>query len=138
MTKEDLEKILSSMPADTKIKIQDDIKVYEIEAIGLQSKELFLIIGDGNILDLAGLAEMGVQVIGPRYVDEVENADLILGPLDFLAAGLDPLPEPEPIKKRLNYGFDKKVIGRMAKTVVCKNFPNRNLGLIRGKGGKKK
>ena len=137
MTKEDLEKILSSMPADTKIKIQDDIRVYEIEAIGLKSKELFLIVGDGNILDLAGLAEMGVQVIGPRYVDEVENADLILGPLDFLAAGLDPLPEPEPTKKQFNQ-FERKAIKGMVKSVVCKNYPNRNLGLIRGKGGKKK
>jgi hypothetical protein len=137
MTKEDLEKILSSMPADTKIKIQDDIRVYEIEAIGLKSKELFLIVGDGNILDLAGLAEMGVQVIGPRYIDEVENADLILGPLDFLAAGLDPLPEPEPIKQQFNQ-FEKRVIKNIVKSVVCKNYPNRNLGLIRGKGGKKK
>jgi hypothetical protein len=125
------------MPADTKIKIQDDIRVYEIEAIGLKSKELFLIVGDGNILDLAGLAEMGVQVIGPRYIDEVENADLILGPLDFLAAGLDPLPEPEPIKQQFNQ-FEKRVIKNIVKSVVCKNYPNRNLGLIRGKGGKKK
>jgi len=137
MTKEDLEKILSSMPADTKIKIQDDIRVYEIEAIGLKSKELFLIVGDGNILDLAGLAEMGVQFIGPRYVDEVENADLILGPLDFLAAGLDSLPEPEPIKQQFNQ-IEKRVIKNIVKSVVCKNYPNRNLGLIRGKGGKKK
>lgn len=138
MDKEELEQVLKTMPEGTKVIVQDDVRSYEIEAIGLKSKELILIVGDGNILDLAGLAEMGVQFLGPRVVDEVENADLLLGPLDFIAAGLEPLPEPEPIKKRLNYGFDEKVIGRMVKTVVCKNFPNRNLGLIRGKGGKKK
>lgn len=137
MEKEELEKILSDMPPGTKVSVQDEVQTYEIEAIGLKAKELFLIVGNGEILDLAGLAEMGIQFIGPREIPEEYIPELSLGPLDWIVAGLEPLPDPEP-KKRFNQQFEKKVIKHLVKTVVCKSYPNRNLGLIRGKGGKKK
>ena len=137
MEKEELEKILSTLPPGTKVSVQDAVKVYEIEAVGVKSKELFLIVGNGEILDLAGLAEMGVQFIGPREISEEDIPELSIGPLDWIVAGLEPLPEPKP-EKRFNQHFEKKAIQHLAKTVVCKNYPNRNLGLIRGRGGKKK
>jgi hypothetical protein len=137
MEKEELEKILSTLPPGTKVSVQDELRTYDIEAVGLKSKELFLIVGNGEILDLAGLAEMGIQFIGPREIPEEDIPELTLGPQDWIIAGLEPLPEPEPTKQ-FNQQFDKKVIKRLVKTVVCKSYPNRNLGLIRGRGGKKK
>lgn len=137
MEKEELEKILSTLPPGTKISVQDELRTYDIEAVGIKSKEIFLIVGDGNVLDLAGLAEMGIQFIGPREIPEEDVANFSLGPLDFLAAGLDPLPEPTPIESPFNR-FDRRAEKNLVKKISDKQYPKRTLGLIRGRGIKKK
>lgn len=136
MTKEELDAFMVSLPKSIKIVVQDSLRCYEIESVGLKPDELILIIGEGKIADI----EDGILYAIPRdFCGEDDLSDITMGPLDWIAGGMTPLPEPlpEPKSRKVKSlpAMEPKAVKHIVKMISSKNQPSRMLGLIRGKGG---